>query len=177
MRKREQTIYQYDELPTDEAKEKARDGSGSFYTIAENIAADITRMFRDHFSGDQYVCYTTPATRAVLHDDQLKETLNAAEATYRGEFGDEEKASPDLAAMWTAYRIACLNRMRVGYSKARRRWEKRGRFAANSQLWAIAEAVDRSLNGDLFEGARFTLRYGYHNQEWFADCEEQTGDY
>lgn len=145
-----------------------RNGRGSHYTIPENIAGDITRMFTDHIDGAAYVHYATLRTRPIDIDHDLQCALEAADATYLSEFDDDSRKNAREA--WPKYRALALHRMRIGYRKAWRRFEKRGRFAANSQFWAIAEAVDGAIkHGELHEGARFTLSYG--NGE--ATCYQQ----
>lgn len=143
-----------------------RNGSGSAYSITQNIASDVVRMFRDHIEGGQYVDYAPPRTRAVLDDESLQQILVDSDETWRNEWYHETR--PDEAT-WQRYRAVALSRMRLGYSKARRRWEPRGRYAANSQLWAIAEACQPYCKAPEFEGMRYTLRYG--NGE--AHCSEQ----
>lgn len=146
-----------------------RNGAGSHYTIAENIASDITRMFRDHIDGAQYVTLDIGHSRPCFLDDQLQQTLRDADASYMGEIDDEGRERARL--VWPAYRAAALFRMRLGVRKSRKRWEGRdgSRFAANSQFWAIAEAIDSATkHTDMYEGARFVLRYG----DGEATCEE-----
>lgn len=145
--------------------ELRRDGIGSRYSVEENIASDVVRMFRDHISG-QDVSYEPLRTRPVTHDYDLRCILDYADASYLSEFSEDEYE--EARARWPSYRAVCLHRMRMGYSKARRKWEQRGRYAAHSQFWSIAEAVDRAARHPEFEGMRYKLRFG--NGE--AYCEE-----
>src|SRR5262245_30758159 len=62
-----------------------KDGAGSAYTVHENIAADITRMFADHVRGDQYVDYSPLRTRA---GDQEFDFQQIMEDARRGRFSD-----------------------------------------------------------------------------------------
>lgn len=146
--------------------ELRRDGIGSRYTVEENIASDVIRMFSDHVRGGQHVSYAPLRTRPVTHDYDLRCILAYADAAYLSEFNEDEHE--EARARWPGYRAVCLHRMRMGYRKARRKWEKRGCYAANAQFWAIAEAVDHAAKHPEFEGMRYKLRYGNER----AYCEE-----
>lgn len=137
-----------------------RDGAGSHYTIAENIASDITRMYRDWFyTGCPQMPYQARTRASRLSEQNILDTLSAAENTWIGEFDEDDKL--EARKRWPDYRNECLVRMRVGFTKARRKWERKGRYAANSQFWAIAEACSDTIKqSELFEGAEYTLRYG-----------------
>lgn len=150
--------------------ELRRDNLGSRYSIEENIASDVVRMYRDHIDGAQHVSYNVSGRgRKCEADHNLENILVCADESYLGEFdADGKKAARDG---WQAYRLVCLARMRIGYCKAKRKWEKRGRFAANTQFWAITEAVDRVVKDIEYEGQEFTLRYGNGD----ASCEEYYG--
>lgn len=150
--------------------ELRRDGVGSRYTVEENIASDVVRMFRDHISGNQHVSYAPLRTRPVTHDYDLRCILEYADSNWPDEFDESERE--EARARWPGYRAVCLHRMRMGYRKARRKWEKRGRYAAHAQFWAIAEAVDRAAKRPEFEGMRYKLSFG--NGE--AYCEEDYGE-
>lgn len=137
--------------------ELRRDNVGSAHSIEHNIASDIVRMFRDHFYG-AYVSYDTLRTQACAHDEALHATLECADEEYLGEIDPDERG--DARRKWADYRKLCLHRMRTGYRKARRKWERHGRYAANEQFWAIAEAVEPYAKNAEYEGARFKLTYG-----------------
>lgn len=140
----------------------------SIYSIAENIAGDVTRMFRDWVYQDCPQMKYLPVTRAVTAEQDIADTLEASDESYLDNFDDDQKA--EARSKWPAYRAEALVRMRAGYSKARRKWERHGRYAANTQFWAIAKAVDDAIKfGDMFEGSRFTLRYG----DGDASCEQR----
>ncbi len=160
---------QHGELQRAMANEPQR--PASFYTIEQNIAADITRMFRDCTEGGAHLDWSgVRALHAVLDDDHLQAILDAADDSWRGEF-----QGPDYAAQhkqqWLEYRDIALYRMRRGYTKARRRWEARyGRFGANNVFWAIAEAVHPHAKHCEYEGQQFILRYSCKAAT--ATCEE-----
>lgn len=148
-----------------------RKGMGSAYTIHQNIAYDIVRMYRDVIAGGVTSYYRDQASQLshpVTADEDLKEICNEAEARYPGEFdGSEEDAagvyySTKARQQWPAFKRWALIRMRVGYRKTRRRWEGRGAspFAANNQFWAIADAVERYAKNPEHEGMVYVLRYG-----------------
>jgi hypothetical protein len=140
--------------------ELRRDGAGSFfYSVEQNIARDVTRMFRDWFMAGCPSLDYCPITRAVTADDALEAILCAADESWRGEFNDGD-VTPETRRMWQRFRDEALVRMRRGYSKARARWERHGRYAANSQFWAIAEAVEPYARRAEFEGQRFELTWG-----------------
>lgn len=145
--------------------ELRRDRVGSVYTIEQNLANDVTRMFRDHVAGDQYVSYRVPRSRPCDADDDLIRILEAGDESYRGEFNEDEREG--LAEKWAAYRAVALVRMRAGWRKAYRKWERLGRFAANNRFWEIAEAVDSGAKPQ-YEGQQFRLSYGLGG----ATCEE-----
>jgi hypothetical protein len=146
-----------------------RTGAGSRYSIEKNIASDVVRMFRDHLLGSQWVDYANlNRTRPCDADEALLCVLEHAERDYIGEFNDDAEERRQARDAWPKYRRLALHRMRTGYRKARRKWEPRGRYAANSQFWAIAEAVDKHAKHVEIEGQRYTLRWGYGE----AYCEE-----
>lgn len=154
--------------------ELTRDGSGSRFTVYENIASDVVRMFRDYAMG-AYVA-AQPRSGKVSHDDDLQQILTDADETWRGEVDGEDeyirsRHGVNTAQLWSAYRGIALARMRIGYAKARRRWERRGRHAANNRFWQIAEAVQPHCQPE-YEGQRFKLTYDLLG----ANCEEDYGD-
>lgn len=148
----------------------SRDGSGSHYTLTENIASDVVRMFRDYAFG-AYVA-AQPRSGHVYHESDLQQILTDADDSWRGEVdGDDEyirsRHGINVGELWAAYRRIALARMRIGYAKARRRWERRGRFAANNRFWETAEAVQPCCKPE-YAGQRFKLTYSKNG----ADCEE-----
>lgn len=148
--------------------ELRHDSMGNAYTIYQNIAADITRMYRDFICGAATVHFDSPRTRPCLHDNDLQQILTDADNTYLQEFDRETEEYNEAKAHWAAYRALSLHRMRTGHRKAYRRWEHRGQYAANVQFWAIADAVDTHARHANYIGQQFKLRYG--NRE--ATCEE-----
>lgn len=149
-----------------------RNGSGSVYSLEENVASDVTRMYRDHICGDAYINYNVGRMpRKVEDDNALHDILSAAHRTYLGEFDDSDGSRYLAKASWDKYSMLALARMRVGYRKARQRWERHGRHAANNAFWAIAEAVEYAAKHPEFEGMRYVLRYNSATGD--ASCTEQ----
>lgn len=151
--------------------ELRRDGVGGMYSIEQNIASDVTRMFRDYVDGDQYVDFKPLKTRASFAEESLQEILNWADKSYLGEFDSDGK--DEACKEWPKYRAHALHRLRMGYSKARRKYEKHGQYHAYNLFWAIADAVGPFVKRAEFEGQELTLRYGLHNGEAVAFCEEK----
>jgi hypothetical protein len=138
----------------------SRNGVGSAYSAEENIASDVTRMFRDHFYG-AYVEYVGLRTKASDADEGLQEIMRHAERSYLSEFDDSERT--EARAKWAEYAALCMHRMRTGYRKARAKWERYGRFAANNAFWEIAEAVEPHAK-HCDEGQTFKLTYNSNAQ-------------
>jgi hypothetical protein len=133
-----------------------RDGFGGRYSPEENISADVTRMFRDYVSGGAYVDVSPRRSRRCDADEALVDILDIAGKQYLGEFDDSEHE--EARSRWPAFRAACLTGMRRGYRKAVAKYEPRGRFAANTLFWAIAEAVRPYVKPE-FEGAEYVLSF------------------
>ena len=147
-----------------------RRGMPMYRSVEEDIASDVTRMFRDYVDGDQYVSFQSRKTHAVVADSYLQTTLDYADESYLGEFDDEGR---EVAKQeWSKYRAHALNRMRIGYSKARRKYEHKGRFYANNLFWEIEEAVKPFVRHVEVEGFELKLSYGNRNGEAVAFCEE-----
>ena len=144
-----------------------RNAVRSMYSVEENIASDVTRMFRDHVDGGQHVSYVNLNSKPVQADDYLQTILECADKTYLGEFNNDEDERTKAVEAWAAYRTVALKRMRRGYAKARRRWEKHGHYAANNRFWSIAEAVEPYCKPE-YEGQRFKLSYDKNG----ACCDE-----
>lgn len=136
-----------------------RDGVGSAYTVHENIASDIVRMFADFFHG-AHVDLSPMRTHPTDADDDFREIITIALASMRDEVRDAGTPEQELAEREAEYIAVCLPRMRRGYRKARNKYERYGRFAANTLFWAVADAVDKAMKyHEMFEGQEFTLYY------------------
>lgn len=144
----------------------SRDSYGSFYSVEENIARDVVRMFRDHWYGAS-VDLRKRYTRPCEADHAIDGVLEFAERSYRAEIDTDDVPLADVRKAWRAYKAAVRHRMRTGYRKAYRRWERHGRHAANSMFWRVADAVQPYTRAE-FEGQQFKLTYG----DGRAYCEE-----
>lgn len=144
-----------------------RDGSGSHYSVGENIAHDLTRMFRDHFYGAGMP--TTKRVRPVGdQDESLKEIVAVCMRDAPREVDTGDTCGPELRA----YCRAALYRMRMGYRKAYR-MHRGDAHAANRLFWAVAAAVHPHASRVDYEGQRFELTYGTDKHgDAVARCEE-----
>jgi hypothetical protein len=148
----------------------SRKGYGNAYTPEENIASDLERMGVDVAHG-AYFPDTHPRTRPHDDDDTFREIIEIAREGIRKELQHSGMEKPQEArARVKQYLDAALHLMRQGARKCARRYA--GQYAANSQFWAIAEAVEEHAAHVEYEGQRYRLRYG--NGE--ATCEEVYDD-
>lgn len=154
--------------------ELRRDNVGSAYTVHQNIASDVVRMFRDWFYG-AHLDTKAPRTRPCDADADFLEVIACAERDMRREL-DSDEDPREVVRRLREYRRVILPRMRIGYRKAARRF-KGDAYAANRLFWEVAEAVGRVFKGgELFEGQRFELVYGIDDGRAFARCDESYGD-
>ena len=143
-----------------------RDGRGSMYTPAQSVASDITRMFTDYFFGATLA--PAPVTKACEMDDEFNEIIKIATSQYKAELDGENCTYETLE-----YNKVALSRMRMGYRKAKRKYEKHGRFAANNLFWTIAECMNVQFKHIHTEGQEFKLSYGFNeNRCSFARLSE-----
>jgi hypothetical protein len=157
--------------------ELRRDHIGSAWTIHENIAGDLQRMFRDYFYGAP-VDTTPRRTRPIDCDEELREIIFAAEhgrMNCLSEIDDEDRT--EAQKLIKPYLAAALARMRTGYRKASRRFHGSA-LTAYDLFWAIAEAVQPYCKHVEYEGQRFTLTYGLRASTGvpYAFCDEDYGD-
>lgn len=137
--------------------ELRRDNVGSMYNVHENIAADVTRMFRDFFHG-HYVNLKPIRTRPLDCDSDLRTILDYA---FHDMLGELEIFDREVGAAKRAeYLAVCLPRMRTGYRKAQRKWGSAR--VANNLFWEIESCTRRAAtnaSADLL-GQHYTLVYG-----------------
>lgn len=123
-----------------------RDGAGSMHSPESHLAADVTRMQEDMENGTplwlpHLPSRQLPMTRASEADPAIDSIMREAEVSEDSEYGRAVRAL-----------------MRTGYSKAKRKYESRGRFFANSLFWGIQEAVaDAHKHHELIEGMTLIL--------------------
>ncbi len=149
-----------------------RDGRGSRFTPTESVASDLTRMFRDYFHG--VTLNKATVTKPTDLDDDFIEIIARATEDYASEVDEEEHEEQAKV-----YNNVCLSRMRMGYRKAKNKYEKHGRHAANNLFWAIAECMEKPVKHISHEGQQFKLNYGFDsNGDAYAHCDEMyEGDY
>lgn len=130
-------------------------GSGSFYTPEQNIASDVTRMFRE-WDGHYGPRGLSIGRRAHNED----ETFNYICEMARNDIPKEDDEA-DLSRL-DDYLAMSLRRMRSGYRKAEKRFERGGasRFNAPNLFAAIKEAVKDAHRELEYEGQEFRLSYG-----------------
>jgi hypothetical protein len=157
--------------------ELRRDGVGFRYTIEENIAADVTRMFRDFFHGSP-VNTRKVRTRPCDADDAFREIIGIALVDSPAEVDDYAPVTERaMKARLREYLAVCLPRMRIGYRKAVKRYERHGRYFANNLFWEIAGAVECYAKHADTEGVEYWLVYGIDsNGSAYAHCEEFYGE-
>ena len=142
------------------------DARTSRFTLAENLASDIARMFCQW--RDSESCFEGPkAPRARLLDSWLESEiaeaarLAATEALAEWDhIGDVDDSAERVRADLERYCVFVIERMRIGFRKASRRY--RGNADSAFALFqtirdALRDYVKRS---ELFEGAEYVLEYG-----------------
>jgi hypothetical protein len=134
----------------------SRNGAGSAYSTETNIASDVTRMGVDVIHG-AYFPAEQPRTREHSHDGAFRSIIEIARQDIPKELNSDETLDHDQIAARDRYLGAALHLMRRGARKCARRFP--GQFTANSQFWAIAEAVEPFCKPD-YEGARYLLDWG-----------------
>lgn len=143
--------------------------TGSMYSPAQNVASDIVRMFPEWGAdGMPPRKHRLKATKPHDHDEDFLEIIAFARHDIPREWSDDFAGTgaggfEDMEI----YLSEALHRMRTGFRKANRRFA-RNRFASNSQMRAVKEAVESVINYIEFEGQEFLLSYG--NGE--ATCRE-----
>lgn len=148
--------------------ELRRDHAHFWRPVHYHIAADVTRVFWDHWDGG-VICDLRKFRTPTEADDAIDEILEHAEQSYLAE-RDENDSPISVRFAWMSYKAIARRRMQRGYRKAHTKWEKRGRFAANNQFWAITDAVQPYCKG-LELGRELVLHWGSGE----ARCEEYFG--
>ncbi len=157
------------------------DNRPSYYPPAHHVASDIERMFSAwELSG----AYNGPrdgrdGSRPSLWDEDFAEIISKARDMIRAEHRDIGRGDPGEDEQgWTAdtfasvdeYLRVALHRMRNGFRKAQRRFERNGhlRFNGCNLFGAIRDAVADAVRHIDYEGQEFVLRYGMQE----ATCHE-----
>lgn len=107
------------------------------------------------------------ATRQHHCDTDFEEIIRRGKRLMRAEMEHYEPEDINMNRFYQFFEYA-KHLLRTGYRKASVRFDQNACFA-NSQFWAIAEAVDRETGGSFeFEDQEFKLAYGKQR----ATCEE-----
>lgn len=128
---------------------------GTMHSPAVNVASDVTRMFMEWSSDPMPPAkHRLKATRPCDHDEDFLEILEIARHDIPREYSPEDIDREELEQ----YLTEALHRMRTGFRKANKRFGSR--FASNSQMRAIKEAVESVAGHIDYEGQEFVLSYG-----------------
>lgn len=121
-----------------------------------HIASDIERMFTDcSWSQEGYSPAAKGGLRAGREDDAFREIIEIAERNIRAEF---RSSGDDLEeAALKAYLTEALQRLRIGYRKAAKRF--RCKWHALETFRAIRDAL-RPVAKHCEEGREYVLHYG-----------------
>ena len=126
----------------------------SLYSPAENVAADIVRMFPEW---DGYNGPGSMATKAHDYDEDFQDIISHARKGIKAEYRDKlEYFSPKELE---AYLTLVLHRLRTGYNKAKRRYSN-GQYHGHSMFRAVMAAVASATRSIDWEGQEFRLSYG-----------------
>lgn len=131
--------------------------TGQMYSPAQNVAADIERMF---WEWDGYNGPHSMRTKRHLYDDDFNEIIDEArssimkEAAYRTDSDDEQL---DPVKLESYLRLA-FHSLRTGFRKAERRFGDR--FCGHSTFAAIQQEIKRACFEVEYEGQEFILCYG-----------------
>lgn len=127
----------------------------SMHSPAVNVASDVTRMWPEWSSDPMPPAkHRLKATRPCDHDEDFLEILAIARHDIPREWEHDEIDREEMER----YLTEALHRMRTGFRKANKRFGSR--FASNSQMRAIKEAVERVAKHIDYEGQEFVLSYG-----------------
>ena len=143
-------------------------GFSSYHSVHENLASDVVRMFPQWVHGDDKYCGPgSPdiGTRPCDHDDEFSMILGIACRDIPGEYMDMgymDSDDDDLHESLDLYLEFAMRRMRSGFRKAKKRFERDGssQFKANGLFSAVRDAVSAAVSFIDYEGQEFRLSYG-----------------
>lgn len=134
-------------------------GTPSMWSPAQNVASDVQRMLIQWTCEDREYCGPgglSVGSRPFDYDEDFNAIIDIARNMIGREHGDEYKEQ--LAV----YLTLALHRMRSGFRKAKRRFERdaASRFNGNSLFAAVKEACQQAVKHIDYEGQEFRLSYG-----------------
>lgn len=145
----------------------------SYHSPAVNVASDVTRMFSQWLDEG---CFWGPGgprvgSRAHDFDEDFREIVEIARRDIPREFNDMGRGDPDedsngwnqdMRDAFPEYLQFALHRMRSGFRKAQRRFERGGasRWNGHNLFYAVKEAVKQAARHIDYEGQEFRLSYG-----------------
>jgi hypothetical protein len=144
----------------------------NYHSPAVNVASDVTRMFSEYSSDpDNGPGGLRIGSRPHDFDEDFMEIISVARKDIPNEFNDMGNGSPDedangwspeLHALFEEYLKLALHRMRSGFRKAERRFERDGASIWNGHnlFYAVKMAVKEAIPNIEFEGQEFLLLYG-----------------
>jgi hypothetical protein len=125
----------------------------TMYSPAQNVASDLTRMFGEDWQNEfPPRKHRLKATRPCDHDEDFLEIIEISRHDIPREHEETDRDEMER------YLGEALHRMRTGFRKANKRFGTR--FASNSQMRAIKDAVESVARYIEFEGQEFVLSYG-----------------
>jgi hypothetical protein len=108
-------------------------------------------------------------SRPCDYDEDFADCIDKARKMIRDEDGSDifPQTRAEFNAAVERYLVFILHRMRSGFRKAKRRFERDGssRFYANSLFHAIKDAVSKAARHIDYEGQEYRLSYGYDRDE------------
>lgn len=141
-----------------------RDGVGSMFSPEENIASDVTNLFREWaMRGYRPLKYTQ--AKDVGFDDEFEYIIDKGMQDIQHELDEDEM--PEARKHFEEYRKVCVYLFRSGTNKFYRRWDgiagRHHRYyndsglMANEVFFGIQAALKEAKNWVEYEGQEFKL--------------------
>lgn len=139
-------------------------GTRSVWSPAHNVASDVERMFIQWACEDHEYCGPgglSVGSRPSDYDEDFNEIIDIARDMIRLEQRDGWDEA-DHEEQLSVYLTFSLHRMRSGFRKAKRRFERDGasRFNGHSLFSAVKDACAKAAKCIDYEGQEFRLSYG-----------------
>jgi hypothetical protein len=144
----------------------------SYHSPEVSIASDVTRMFGEFSADPDFGPGGLKAgSRPHDHDESFESIVAIARADIPREHRDmghgnkeqedENGWDSDLHALFADYLTLALHRMRIGFRKAKKRFEAKGasRHNAGNMMYSIKEAIQEVAPHLDYEGQEFVLTY------------------